>query len=218
MHKTQEQLLKLAEEKNLAQFSLREIGAFIGETSPQRIKHHLNQLEKKGLLKIDKMKGVIKKARQEWEKGVMNKGRVLSIPILGAASAGPATIFAEENIEGFLRVSSSLLKPRPAEHILFALKVKGPSMNRAEIDKKRIEDGDYVIIDTSEREPKNGDVVLSVIDGVANIKRFFRDTENKQIVLISDSTQDFAPIYIHPNDNYMINGKVVQVIKKPKLK
>ena len=139
------------------------------------------------------------------------------IPILGYASAGPATAIAEENIEGFLRISESLVKPRPASHVLFAIRVKGPSMNRAMIDKKKIEDGDYVIVDTTDRNPKNGDIILSIIDGMANIKRFYKDEENKQIILISDSNQDFPPIYIHESDNYMINGKVVQVIKKPKL-
>jgi len=218
MHTIQEKLLELAKIKNLALFSLREVGVFIGETSPQKIKHHMSQLEKRGLLNIDKAKGVIKNTRDNWNKKTSKgQGTLLSIPILGYASAGPATAIAEENIEGFLRISESLIRPRPTSHVLFAIRVKGPSMNRAMIEKKKIEDGDYVIVDTTDRNPKNGDVVLSIIDGMANIKRFYRDDENKQIILISDSNQDFPPIYIHENDNYIINGKVVQVIKKPKM-
>jgi len=218
MHTIQEKLLEIAKTKNLALFSLREIGTFIGETSPQKIKHHMGQLEKRGLLNIDKVKGIIKNTRNNWGKKISKgQGTLLSIPILGYVSAGPATAIAEENIEGFLRISESLVRPRPASHVLFALRVKGPSMNKAMIEKKKIEDGDYVIVDTTDRNPKNGDIVLSIIDGMANIKRFFLDEENKQIILISDSNQDFPPIYIHRNDNYMINGKVVQVIKKPKM-
>jgi len=222
MHTIQEKLLELAKIKNLAMFSLREIGAFIGETSPQKIKHHMSQLEKRGLLNIDKAKGVVKNTRDNWSKKTSKgQGTLLSIPILGYVSAGPATaftdVFTEGNIEGFLRISESLVRPRPTSHVLFALRVKGPSMNKAMIEKKKIEDGDYVIVDTTDRNPKNGDIVLSIIDGMANIKRFYRDDGNKQIILISDSNQDFPPIYIHENDNYMINGKVVQVIKKPKL-
>lgn len=217
MHTIQEKLLELAKSKNLAQFSLREIGAFIGEKSAQKIKHHMNQLEKRGLLKIDKQKGIIENTRNEWKSAPKKRGSLLMIPILGYASAGPATAIAEENIEGFLRISESLVRPRPMSHVLFAIRVKGPSMNKAMIEKKKIEDGDYVIVDTTDRNPKNGDIVLSIIDGMANIKRFYKDEENKQIILISDSNQDFPPIYIHENDNYMINGKVVQVIKKPKI-
>ncbi|HZT34945.1 MAG TPA: hypothetical protein VFA15_03425, partial [Nitrososphaera sp.] len=60
--------------------------------------------------------------------------------------------------------------------------------------------------------------VLSVIDKMANIKRYHFDKENNQIVLMSESTQSFPPIHIHPDDDYSINGKVIKVIKKPKIK
>ena len=62
MHTIQEKLLKLSETKNLGQMTLREIGSFIGETSPQKVKHHLQQLEKRGLIRIDKKAGIIEKA------------------------------------------------------------------------------------------------------------------------------------------------------------
>lgn len=219
MHEIQQELLRVAQEKNLGQYTLREIGSFIGEASPQKVKHHLMQLQTKGLIKIDRMKGVIKKTKQEWERSLSGNTKLLTIPILGAVNAGPAQIFAETNIEGFLRVSSSLLAPvRTREPRFFALKVSGPSMNKAKIDGKRIEDGDYVIVDVTDKHVRNGDIVLSIIDGMANIKRFFLDKANNQVVLVSDSTKEFPPIYIHEDDDFMINGKVVQVIKKPKFK
>jgi repressor LexA len=218
MHEIQRKLLSLAESVNLAELTLREIGAKIGETSPQKVKHHLQQLEKRGLIRIDKVKGIIEKASAGFVSGLGGAMRLFAIPILGAANAGPAVDISDQRIEGYLRVSSTMLSSkRKADH-LFALKVDGPSMNRVVIDGKRIEDGDYVIIDSSVLNPKNGDVVLSIIDGMANIKRFYRDETNKQVVLVSDSTQSFPPIYIHANDNYRVNGKVVQVIKKPKIK
>ncbi len=217
MHQIQEALLKIAGEKNLGQMTLREIGALVGESSPQKVKHHMTQLQKKGLLKIDKAKGVVKKTMQEWENALEGGSRILSIPILGAVNAGPAQIFAETNIEGFLKVSSALLNPAPRDAQTFlALKVVGPSMNRATIAGKRIEDGDYVIVDIADRNVKDGDIVLSIIDGMANIKRFRFDKENGHVVLMSESTKDFPPIFIHETDNFMINGKVVQVIKKPR--
>jgi len=216
MHTLQQKLLKLIQERSLGQLTLRKIGELVGERSPQKIKHHLQQLEKKGLIRVDKLKGIIQKTEPGWAKGLLNKtAKLFSIPIVGSASAGPAGIFAEENIEGYLRVSSTLLN-RKAGRNLFALKVQGPSMNRVEIDEQRIEDGDYVIIDSAARTPHDGDVVLSVIDGMANIKKFYWDRKNEQIVLVSDSTYDFPPIHIHQSDDYTINGKVIQVIKKPK--
>jgi repressor LexA len=214
MHELQQKLLRLAQEKNLGQYTLRQIAAMVGEQSAQKIKHHLNQLEKRGLIRIDKIKGVIEKTQQGWVKGLLRDARLIAIPILGSANAGPARLLAEANIEGYLRLSSTFLGSK-ANRNLFALRVDGPSMNRAEVQEKRIENGDYVIIDSEDTSPKNGDVVLSIIDGMANIKRFYRDRQHNQIALVSDSTDTFPPIYIHSEDDFHINGKVIQVVKKP---
>jgi len=219
MHEIQQKLLKLAKDKNLGQYTLREIGSFIGERSPQKVKHHLVQLEKKGLISINKMKGVIEKTQGGLIGGFLKNAKLLAIPILGSANAGPAQIFAETNIEGYLRVSNSLLEQRRAvssRHQLFAIKVSGPSMNKAEINGKRIEDGDYVIIDGEDQSARNGDIVLSLIDGMANIKKYYIDKENNQILLMSDSTHDFPAIHIHENDDFAVNGKVIGVIKTPR--
>lgn len=215
VHRLQVKLLRIVQDKNLGQYTLREIGEFVGERSPQVIKHHLNQLEKKGLIRVDRAKRIIEKASQKWVNGLLKNARLLAIPILGSANAGPARLFAEENIEGYLRVSSTMI-PVPPTRKLFALKVDGPSMNRAIVEKKTMDEGDYVIIDSTNRDPKNGDVVLSVIDGMANIKKFHLDKENRQIVLMSESTNNFPPIHIHENDDFIVNGKVVQVVKKPR--
>ncbi|MCD8563924.1 MAG: S24 family peptidase [Candidatus Pacebacteria bacterium] len=137
----------------------------------------------------------------------------VSIPIVGMANCGPATIFAEQNIENHLKVSSRML---PKTEGIFAVRADGISMNRAKINDKTIDDGDYLIIDSTYLAPKNKDIVLSIIDEQANIKRFIRN-EDGSIVLMSDSTRDFPPIYIHEDDEFFINGKVIDVIKKPKL-
>jgi repressor LexA len=215
MHRLQEKLLRIVQDKNLGQYTLRKIGELVGERSPQVVKHHLNQLEKKGLIRIDRARGLIEKGGQKMMSGLLKKARLLAIPVLGSANAGPSRLFAEQNVEGYLRVSSTLI-PVPATRKLFALKVDGPSMNRALVEGKQIDDGDFVIVDTTAREPKDGDIVLSVIDGMANIKKFYRDKENEQIVLMSESTHSFPPIHIHEDDDFLLNGKVVQVVKKPK--
>lgn len=214
MHDIQKRLLNLAQEKNLGQLTLREIGGLINEKSPQKVKHHLNQLEKKGLIRVDRESGLIRKVTQEQISGFLKEAKLLSIPIFGSANAGPAEIFADQNVEGFLRVSSSLLDRDVINHKLFAIKIKGPSMNRTNVKGKNVEDGDYIIVDSDNRESKDNAVVLSVIDSMANVKRLRLDRENNQIVLMSESTQDFPPIVIHESDDYSINGRVVQVIKK----
>src|ERR1700679_3939988 len=46
MHPLQEKILALIDSHNLGQMTLREIGELVGERFPQKIKHHLVQLEK----------------------------------------------------------------------------------------------------------------------------------------------------------------------------
>ncbi|MCD8527991.1 MAG: hypothetical protein LRY41_01515 [Candidatus Pacebacteria bacterium] len=209
MHPIQKKLLDLITMKNMSGKTLREIGYTVGEESPQKIKHHLTQLQKKGFIVYDSKNALIQKK----ERKSSLASPFVSIPIVGMANCGPATIFAEQNIENHLKVSSRML---PKTEGIFAVRADGISMNRAKINDKTIDDGDYLIIDSTYLAPKNKDIVLSIIDEQANIKRFIRN-EDGSIVLMSDSTRDFPPIYIHEDDEFFINGKVIDVIKKPKL-
>jgi len=185
--------------------------------SPQKIKHHLVQLQKKGFFSIDKSKGFMEKtpATPAWAKGLLNKSaQLFSIPIIGTGNCGPAELFAEQNFRGFLRASSRLIgRSKPTG--LYAIKADGSSMNRAEIEGKRIEDGDYLIIDNRQTSPRSGEIVLAIVDNKATVKRFINDKANHQIVLKADSTFDYDPIYLHPDDDFFINGKVVGVVKRP---
>ena len=216
MHPIQEKLLRLAKGRSISNLSLREIGELVGDRSAQKIKHHLQQLEKRGLLRIDRVKGTIEKPKDGWIDGFLENGkRLLQIPIVGVANCGPAEVLAEENVTGYLRISNSLVH-RQSSKGLFAVRADGFSMNQAKVRGETISDGDYLIIDGEDRTPREGEVVLSVIDGAANVKRFHRDAAHNQAVLISDSTEDFAPIYVGADDDFFVNGKVIEVIKRPK--
>lgn len=205
MHALQEKLLKLAEERNLGRMSYREIGKMIGETHPQKVKHHLEQLERKNLIRPSDDGTLIRKTLPDVD--------MFSIPILGSANCGPANIFADENIEGYLRVSPKLINPRDG---LYALRAVGDSMNNANVKGKSIEDQDFVIVDSRVHAPQNNDYVVSVINGLCNVKKFLKDELHKQIVLVSESFQDLPPIYIHPEEvDFFVCGKVYDVIKKP---
>lgn len=209
MHKIQEKLLGIIQTKNVSGLTLREIGELIGEKFPQKIKHHLDQLERKNLIRIDRRNKTILRAGESSAPG----GSLINVPIIGAANCGPATIFANENIEGYLKISKNIL--RKCKNI-FAIRAQGLSMNKAVVAGKSIEDGDYLIIDSDDTTPTNGDIVLSIIDDMANIKKYVWDETNNQVVLVSESTKDIPPIYIHEDDSFMINGKVIQVIKQPR--
>lgn len=194
----------------------RAIGA--SQESPQKIKHHLLQLQKKGFLTIDRMKGVMERSSSTpgWAKGILETtSRIFAVPILGTASCGPTTIFAEQNFQGFLRVSSKLVG-RAKPNGLYAVKADGSSMNRAEVNGKRIEDGDLVIVDSNNKNISTKDIVLAIVDSKATIKRFIDDRINEQIVLMADSSYNYEPIHLHPTDDFSISGKIIGVIKRPK--
>jgi len=221
MHLIQQKLLALSKSENLAKMSLREMASAIGmrDESPQKIKHHIEQLQKKGFINIDRENGVMTRssALPGIAEGLLETtGKVFSIPILGTANCGPATLYAEENFQGFLRVSSKLIgKSRPLG--LYAVRAEGNSMNRADINGKKIEDGDFVIVDSNNKNARSNDIVLAIIENRATVKRFINDLANEQIVLIADSSFNYDPIYLHASDDFSISGKVVSIIKRPKI-
>lgn len=135
-----------------------------------------------------------------------------SLPVLGSANCGPATIFAVEDPREYMTISLEKLG-RKSKEGLFVLEAEGDSMNCAKIgtEKNSIEDGDYVIIDSAVIVPSEGDYVLSILDGCANIKKFKK--VDGRPALISESTKDYKPIFLSSADNFMVNGKVIAVIK-----
>ncbi|PIS22797.1 hypothetical protein COT50_00025 [candidate division WWE3 bacterium CG08_land_8_20_14_0_20_41_10] len=212
MHKTQVRLVKLIESTDISKFTLREIAKMLGVNHPQTIKYHLKRLEKLGVLvsnRLGKLTTV--------QKSVLGKDFV-SIPVINDIDYDIASFFTVENITGYLRVAKGVLEKRVLDSInsVFVVKATGNFMNRTDILGKNIEEGDYVLIDFKEQNPKDGDRVLSSTEGFSAIRRYLKD-ETGQKVLITESTQDFPPIYLDESVAHVILGTVLQVIKKPKL-
>jgi repressor LexA len=214
MHTIQQKILNLAKAQNLANVSLRKIGELIDEpNAPQKIKHHIDKLKEKGLL-IMSNDGRL----QPTKIGADKTSRLISLPILGSASCGTANAYADGDVEGYLKISLRILGEQFKNKInnLFVLRASGNSMNRASVNGKTIDDGDFVIAEKTDTPPKNGEYIVSIIEGLANIKKFLFDAKNKHIILCSESSMEFSPIYIHKEDygSYFVGGKVVDVIKK----
>jgi SOS-response transcriptional repressor LexA len=214
MHPIQQKLLTLIEKSPLSGLTLREIGAKVGEPeSPQKVKHHLDQLAAKGFIVIDKNNNTIEKMSHQ-----NSKGNVISLPIMGSANCGEATFFADGHVEGYLQVTKKILGDLATRvKDLFVLQAVGQSMNRADVEGDTIENGDYVIVDKKVAAPQDGQYVVSIINGVANIKKIYLDKKKSQIILLSESSQDIPPIYVHQDDvdGYLIAGKIVKVMKTP---
>ena len=207
MHYIQQKILSFADKINLKRDGLRQIGRLVGESHPFKVSYHLKKLEENGFIKINKKTGEIKQTKKEKPQ----RGLFLAIPVLGEANCGEANIFAEENLEGYIKVSKNIVK---GGNNLIAIRASGNSMNKASINGKNIEDGDYVIVDTK-KQPQSNSYVLAITDNCANIKKILIDSKNKIISLIPESTENHPVIFVHENDKFLINGVVKHVIKKP---
>lgn len=211
MHRLQKLLLDMIKTGEITgSYSLRKIAELIGAKGmPQVAKYHLQQLEKQGFIQVNLEENILKLVKKGFN--VATKSPLYTLPVYGSANCGPATIFAEQNIEGYLKVSSGLL-PRSKKG-LFVLKASGVSMNRAQIEGKTIEDGDFVLVDSNYKNFKTGDVVVAAIDDMATIKRYRYDKVHERIMLEADSNQKYLPIILHEEDNFLLNGKVIDIIK-----
>lgn len=130
-----------------------------------------------------------------------------AIPLVGEVPAGPLMV-AEENIEGWFRLPTAALKPCTGK--FFLLRVRGDSMNKADVDGNRIENGDLVVV-RQESAAQPGDVVVAVIDGEATIKRFSRGPH--YFILKPESRNpEHRPIIV--DRDFFIAGIVCSVLKK----
>ena len=145
--------------------------------------------------------------------------KFLTLPFYGLANCGPALVFADDRIEGYIKISKKVFDNKNLKNI-YLIKASGNSMNLAQIgpNKKKIEDGDFIVADAKIDEPRNGDYVVSIIDGCANIKKFRYNPDEKQVLLLSESTDEYFPIVLHESDNLHVVAKVVDVIKLSSLK
>lgn len=196
MNDTQKRLLNLASTKDLGGVTYYRIAKELKIDHPYKVKYALDQLLKRGLLIKDAQTLSITKPTQE---SIANK--LVRIPYYGEVNCGEALTFADNQIKDYLKISLSVLSEKYTDD-LFALKAVGSSMNRARINgKKAVRDGDYIIARRGNGGiPKNGEYVISVIWGVVNLKRFYKDDKNKRLLLVSESSEDLSPIIISDCD------------------
>jgi repressor LexA len=174
--------------------SVREIGEAVGLSSSSTVHNHLNQLERRGLIKRDASKS--RTVQLVNEKEIDDKRRnAIAVPIVGNVAAG-VPILAEQNIEDHL-----MLSPDIAQEGWFLLKVRGDSMINA-----AILDGDLVLV-RPKQEASNGQIVVALVEDEATVKRFQR--ENGRVKLIAENP-DYAPIV---PDSLSIVGDVRAVIR-----
>lgn len=175
--------------------------------SPRSILIYLDDLEDAGLIRRDPETRKIE---------ILDKAKMLfaEVPIYGSANCGIASIIADQYRQGTLKVSKNIIGKKNTDEI-FAIQASGQSMNKYKMHGKAIEDGNYVLVDGSYK-PSAGDKdvpVLAVIDGLATIK-LLRFIDGGRIGLFPCSTEnEFTPVYLSADDDLVINGRIIEVLK-----
>ena len=170
--------------------SFREIASGLKLSSIATISDHIQNLKEKGYLTSAKNLARSIQLTPTWDE------RTFSIPLLGTVAAGSPiqAIRTHETID----IPRDMMKPN-----VFALKVRGDSM----MD-DGIYEGDYVIIEKIV-EPKNGDIVVSLLDNEnVTLKRFFKEKDH---IRLQPANSNYAPIRVK---QVTIQGRVLGVIRK----
>jgi repressor LexA len=142
--------------------SVREIGEAVGLSSSSTVHNHLNQLERRGLIKRDPSKSRTVQLVQDAEVDQQRRNAV-AVPIVGNVAAG-APILAEQNIEDHVLLSSDL-----AQDGFFLLRVRGDSMIN-------------LVLVRPQQEAPDGAIVVALVDGDATVKRFERGNGNVRLI------------------------------------
>ncbi|HET7467838.1 MAG TPA: transcriptional repressor LexA [Candidatus Dormibacteraeota bacterium] len=174
--------------------SVREIGEAVGLSSSSTVHNHLNQLERRGLIRRDPSKSRTVQLVQD-ESVDKQRRNAVAVPIVGHVAAG-APILAEQNIEDHVLLSSEM-----AQDGFFLLRVRGDSMVNA-----GILDGDLVLVRPQQEAP-NGAIVVALVDNDATVKRLERG--NGHVKLIAENPA-YEPIV---TSNVSLVGVVRGVIR-----
>ncbi len=195
----QEAVLKFIEQYQMSfgkSPTLREMREHFGVTSDNSILKHLKAIEEKGFIEKDDTPRGIKllnsiKAKLD--------SAVVKLPVLGFIPAG-GPVLSEEYVERFMEVGHDLAKN---SEDYFILNVTGSSMIDAGIF-----EGDLVIVDTK-RTPKNGDVVVALVDNSNTLKRFIKEGSKVYLKAENKNYKD-----IHPVNELVIQGVVTSLVRQ----
>jgi len=177
--------------------TLRETREFLGVSSDNSVLKHLDALKAKGFIKKDETPRGI--GLLESVKDRLNSS-VVKVPLLGMIPAG-GPVLSEEYVENWFSLEDGLVRDLKNS---FLLRVTGLSMIDAGIF-----EGDMVIA-SSKIEPRNGDIVVALIDGGNTLKRFVIEG-GLAYLKVENST--YSNQEIIPVEELIIQGVVTGLIR-----
>jgi len=175
----------------------RELADQFGFSSLKGVADHLAALEKKGCLRLrpGRVRGIELIPAEP-----LASAATVRVPVAGEIAAG----FPDQRTEdrrGTLIVDKQLLGAAAA-HRLFAFRVTGESMTG-----RGIYPDDWVVAD-AETDPREGDIVVALIDGESTIKTLRRDGDRP---CLSAENPDYPRMV--PTGRLVIQGVVKAILR-----
>ncbi len=205
LHPTQNALLNLIRKRkgDLRELSLRDIGTALGiDDRAQIVAHHLDQLQKKGLVR--------EVAPKEY--------RILKTPVSdiayinlyrATAQCGPNGTFAEDDIIDRVPMATKMFGIAHPSHF-FLIKAKGQSMEPL------IHEGDLVLahIQSDVDSGKIAVVVYEDMPMIKRVKKLFFNEKRQHILLQSTNPEEkYEDIEVTTGENFRICGVVKGVLR-----
>jgi len=186
--------------------SVREIAQAVDLASTSAVHHHLQALEREGMLErgashsraLRLTPAAAMRAGSNGSLGAqITNIRSHSLPVIGEIAAGGP-------IEAYQDASATLTVPDAvANGDAYVLKVRGDSMIDAHIT-----DGDFVVI-RPQQTAHDGDIVVAQVEeNAVTLKRYFRE---KNRIRLQPANASYEPMFY---DDVRIQGKLVGVIRR----
>ena len=180
--------------------SVRELCKAVGLKSTSSVHLYLSRLAEKGYIKKGNLKTRALKITGENISEAKDTD-MLEIPLVGQVAAG-LPILAEENIEEYVKLPTSMVKQNTKSEGTYMLKVKGDSMINV-----GIYSGDYIIVSKCQTA-ENGQIIVALIDDEATVKTFYKEKDHIRLQPENDTME---PIIVK---DAQIIGKVVGLIRR----
>ena len=185
--------------------SFDEIAVGMGLASVATVHKHVSGLEKKGYL----TKSYNQSRSLELGRKYFSERKRMEADAAQSAAAGTpllGTIAAGRPIESYPQPESLSFADFAGKKNVYALEVRGDSM----ID-DHIMEGDYVLVEQTDRV-RDGDIVVALVDGSeSTLKRFYREAGDRARLQPANAAME--PIFI-PLSDLQIQGRVLAVHRR----
>lgn len=173
-----------------------ELTDLMGYKSKQSISVLVKQLIEKDILTKSASGGIRLKKFLDDSANV----ETVDVPLIGEISCG-IPIFAEENIETLLSISTKIAKPT---NKYFLLRAIGDSMNKPKCSRDPINEGDLVLVSV-QSAAENGDWVVALVNNEATIKEYHKKSDHVILMPRSNNPKN-KPIIL--TEDFRIQGVV----------